>query len=729
MMSRLWPLFLALCLLAAPACHSDEDETVRGEMTLYETFDSIEVVQDHDGVLYDEDDPEAFATGLVGGAYWLGDDNYIRFPSAGVVSSHSGTIEFWMLIKDNWHDGTERQIMHLNGPGNFAIFKDGVSDSLAFAVQGQTVIRAEHGQYVGWNAWPQWSSRWTHVAVTWDHLSNDEDAEDGEMVLYVDGVAQNQYVGHLPEIDISGNLILGTWEADRDANILIDELRIYRYAKPYWEFEDYDAGLPERELPYNLEVWPTPHGLGMRPEAGFTINPDTKIIVADEDYANLEDALGELQRVCREAYGFAPDLGPAGQFFGEDNFIAIGEPTKNGLVETVGEKTKLPVRLENPGPGGYLLEVYEQGIVVAGSDYAGTVHGLMSLMQILKQHQDGYVPAITMVDYPDFAVRAAEWPAVGLLLNDEAKRRIRYFAGLKLSHLLIRTPDYLLLDDESTALRITEFFAFARRYGLEPVPVLDMISHAETVNAICDERGVDCRAAGDYTHYCPCEPQVYEVIDPALENIVALLQPSVVHLGHDSITHIDDDKRCAATQLSNAELFAQDVNHAIDLLHGLDGTLEIWMWADMINPLHHGSVLREPADYEGAPEPPQPQTLLPTSLVYNLWYYAPTDTLSYIIALLSLRGFEDWLLPYYTAGPMGDDIESAVSWMRNAYDMNALGFVFRPRTAADGPGDLSDPGWDGLPAAEEYAWSLFVPEDVADVWYDYRTINRTYGGF
>ena len=120
---------------------------------------------------------------------------------------------------------------------------------------------------------------------------------------------------------------------------------------------------------------------------------------------------------------------------------------------------------------------------------------------------------------------------------------------------------------------------------------------------------------------------------------------------------------------------------------------------------------------------------MPENITYNLWYYAPADVLTYILALLSLSGFEEGQLPWYTAGPVGDDVEGAVMWMRNAYDMKAIGYVFRPRLKADGPGDLTDTGWVGLAAANEVAWNIFLPQDFADVWYDYTTITQSYGGF
>jgi hypothetical protein len=724
----LWLVGLAVGLVACAADDEKTDDAADDGLTLYETFDSLDAIRAHHGVVMNEDDATQIVPGYVGNAFWLGDGNYVRFPAAEYLDEEEGTIEFWVLTKDKWHDNTERQLLHVNGPGNLAVFKEKLTNYPAFAVGGHTLIRAESGQFVGWNAWPQWPSRWTHIAVTWAKLGDEDD--QSRLVLYVDGVVHNQFVGYLPELDITGDLVLGTWASGADANCLIDELRVYTREKPYTEFAGYDHQMPERFLPYELLLWPTPHPYGMRPEAGFQINPDTKVIVADADYEALEDALAILQQTLRDTLGFAPDLGPASRFFGEENFIAIGEPGKNGLVAAIAEKRKLPVRLENPGPGGYVLEVYENGMVVAGSDYPGTVHGLMSLIQVLREHAEGYVPAITLVDYPDFPVRAAEWVSAGLLLDDEAKRRIRYFASLKLSHLFLRTPDYLKLDDDVARQRVLEFFTFARNYGLQPVPLIDLLSHAEFIVAECAEAGKDCAADGDPSHYCPCMNYVYDqVVDPALENIVQYLAPAIVHIGHDDVRTLNDDPRCKATQLSPAEIFANDVNHAYDLLKALDPTIHVWMWADMIDPLHNGARLTEPADYEGAPAPPPILDLIPHDLAFNLWFYAPVDVATYIIALLSLRGFEDGFLPYYTAGPVGDDIPGALMWVRNAYDMHAMGFLFRPRTDPRGPGDLSDSGWDGLTAANEFSWSLFVPQDVNDVWYDFAYTNRNYGGF
>ena len=458
-MRHVWLIALLAALLWLPACgeeNSDDEEIPTGELTLYEGFDSVDLVKEHKGILRDEDDLTAFVPGILGAGYWLGDGNYILFPGQENINPEHGTLEFWMLIKDNWHDGSERHILHLNGPQNFAIYKEPLTDYLAFSVNGKSVYRPEHGQFIGWNAFPQWGARWTHVAVTWRNLvdEDDEDARlDGELVLYVDGVVINQLVGRIAKIDVNNSLMIGAWESGHEANVIIDELHIYSRAKSWDEFQTYDRGYPDTEMPYPLLVWPTTHEPGLRPEDGFHIDLDTKIIVGDEDYSRLEDALQLLREELLWTVGFAPDIGPASRFYGTDNYIAIGEPTKNGLVATIAEKRKLPVQRDNPGPGGYLLEVYSEGIVVAGSDFAGTVHGLMSLIQIVRQHEEGYIPAISLVDYPNFSVRAAEWVTTGLLLDDEAKRRIRFFGSLKLSHLLIRTPDYLKLDEDDVRQR------------------------------------------------------------------------------------------------------------------------------------------------------------------------------------------------------------------------------------------------------------------------------------
>ncbi|MHA1569885.1 MAG: glycoside hydrolase family 20 zincin-like fold domain-containing protein, partial [Alphaproteobacteria bacterium] len=540
-MRRLWLIALLATVLLFSACGEEENDEVadHGELTFYESFESIDAVEDHLGVLADEDDEEAFVPGLIGSGYWLGDGNFILFPSDEIINPEHGTLEFWMLAKDNWQDGSERQILHVNGPGNFAVFKEGLTDFVAASVRGRSVQRPEHNQFVGWNVFPQWPSRWTHVALTWRNLvdEDDEDAPNtGELVLYVDGVVINQYVGNIPKIEVDNSLMLGAWTSGYDANIIIDELRVYSRAKAWDEFLAYDRDMPERELPYDLLAWPTPHPYGMRPGAGFFLNADTQIVVGDEDYQKLSDALNVLRSTALKSLGLALAIQPASRFSGADNFIAIGEPNKNGLVSRLAETRKLPVERSNPGPGGFLLEVYDDGIVVAGSDYAGTVHGLMTLLQMLRQHEEGYIPAITLVDYPDFSVRAAEWIAPRLVLDDEAKRRIRFFASLKLSHVLLRTASYLVLDNEQVQQEVTEFFAFARSYGLDPIPLIDTLSNATMINALCAANGVDCSENGDQDTYCPCEPYVYEeVVDPALRNIVRLLHPTAVHIGHDDV--------------------------------------------------------------------------------------------------------------------------------------------------------------------------------------------------
>ncbi len=129
-----------------------------------------------------------------------------------------------------------------------------------------------------------------------------------------------------------------------------------------------------------------------------------------------------------------------------------------GMISSMGE----------PGPQGYRLRVSNRGIALAGSDAQGVRFGLETLKQLLGP--GGRVPYARIQDVPDIRLRGvyAEDP---LSAEDLAQ-----LAALRCNTILYASVDFLDLSGTSRR-RWTEAFFEARRYGLEPVPVLDLLGN------------------------------------------------------------------------------------------------------------------------------------------------------------------------------------------------------------------------------------------------------------
>ncbi len=125
--------------------------------------------------------------------------------------------------------------------------------------------------------------------------------------------------------------------------------------------------------------------------------------------------------------------------------------------------------------------------------------------------------------------------------------------------------------------------------------------------------------------YCPSEPRVAEIMVPAIRNTVKYLSPRYVHIGHDEPAQMNTDSRCRnrwvdGRRITNAELFAEDVNRLDAAAKEIDPNVRLMMWADAVNPYHNG--LQFPTDPTADALP-----LLPRDVILNVWFYGPDQPL------------------------------------------------------------------------------------------------------
>lgn len=714
--------FLALMLMALFACgpgDTGKNEPAESKTTLIESFESAQDVSANGAYLLGEGN-DAFIAGFNQKGYWLGDGNKLIYQANKVVHPEHGAIEFWICPKSNWHDGSLRHILTVGSPEGFSITKAPDSGTLRLTLHGKSIDFFEMDLFVGPTYKHQWRSGWNHVAVTWRNLGY---GTGGELVLMVNGEVRNQLVGKLPRIDNHDPLIIGEVESGHAAKAIIDDLVIYNYHKPYYDFSNATASyqLDPRE---KIMVYPTPHPVGLLFGEGFSVTPETAIVVGDSVYESMIPALEQLNAVLNENLGYELAIVQAGQFDSAENFIAIGTESNNEFLEIVAGQGKILADENDPGSGGYILEVMNKGIVVAGADYLGSIKGLFTLLQMFRQHTTGKIPPYLMVDFPDMPFRGTVVRG-GELLTNELRQRLLYFASLGLSHVVFDTEAYFDLNDETIRGRLTDTFSFARNLGLEPVPLINSFSKSSKIIELCAEAGVDCSENGSEHTYCPAEPYVYTVLTKAINNVITYLQPEYIHIGHDDIRAFNKDPRSIEANLSPGEWYIQDITRIIDIIKAKDMGVEVLIWWDMLNPMHYLSTLQQPAPGDDPPDPPDVSAMAPRDVIWCPYFDASIDaTLQFVYPMLTMMELSAGLWGTFTGGPARADMEGAYSWIRHGIEFSAIGFLHRPFTT-DG---LESENWHALPVAAEFAWSYYTPFDPAAVWWDYIQTNENYGG-
>jgi hypothetical protein len=713
---------LMVLVLAIGSCGPGDTGNVAGakpRQVFYESFDSAASIEQHGGYMMGETD-DALVSGFDGSGYWMGKGNQLLYPADNIIHPEHGTIEFWVCPKTRWADSKLHHILSVGSLSAFSISKAPDSDTLRVTLHGKSIDFMEPTPMIGTVYKHQWRSGWNHVAVTWRNLGA---GGQGEIVLMLNGEVRNQLVGKLPRIENHDSLILGGLASDTEPDAIIDDLRIYNESKPYWEFSTVTAPY-ELEPPYLLEIYPTPKPAGMLFGEGFSIDAQTKIIVGKDVFDAMLFAVEHLNDAIEQTFGYRLEIGFDQDNYSSKNFIALGTIQNNTLIKKLSQKVKLPATLPGLGSGGYILEVLPQGVAVAGADYAGSIKGLLSFRSLVIQHIEGYFPHYLMVDFPDMPFRAAEVKDAELL-TDELKMRLLYFAAMGLSHVVLESEAYFDLDDETAAQRVLQVFDFARSVGLEPIPLINSLSQSSKIIAKCAEAGVDC-SEGDAAHtYCPNEPYVYSVLTLAISKTIRLVHPSAIHIGHDDVRVFNQDNRCRKNFMSPAEIYVEDIDRIHGIIQSIDPGVEVMVWWDMINPLHHGSRLTAKAPGADAPDPPDILSIAPRNVTWCPYRDVNLDpTLAFVYPMLVMMELNEGAWGRYTAGPARDDIEGAYAWIRHGRDFDAIGFLHRSMTEET----LPHRSWYALPAAAEFAWSYYLPFDPSEVWYDFVENNEIYGG-
>jgi len=706
-----WPAIVLACLLAGVCgCgdgDNDDGDSGGSDLLFHERFEGADALVLEGAVLGDK---PVFLEGLKGNGLYLGDGSYALIDSRDRIRGGEGTVAFWIRPKQRWNDGTTRHIFSVGSVENFGILKDPLRDRLSLFLHG-TGISKPPDQGLAHRPDHVWGGGWQYIAVTWKGLAT----TGGQVVLYGAGEPVTAQEGYFDKPDLDQMMLVGRVDPDSQAEAVIDELMIFSRAMSKDEIaEAYDE--VAKTLRHDIVVYPTPQSLAIKPQPGFQVSNGVKIVVPQADVDSPPDGLVMLLEKLFEASNVVPlvvgdrDYTPGT----EGGFIALGTLFNNSFLYALAEERMLPATPENPGPDGYLLEVFPDGIAVVGSDTDGALFGTTTLIQILTQHPDGNLPAVVMVDYPDMPVRAVHVFG-GWVLDQEQIRRIRYFSMLKLSAVVLETTGYFHLDDEGTRRSTRAYFDFVREHGMEPIPELQSFGHAQYIIHLCQERfGVDCSEAGS-TSYCPSEPVVYDgIMYPAIDNVMEVLDPDTVHFGHDEIVLMNADERCTSRGLTNAQLFAEDVNRLYNRMKQNKPSAEMMMWADMVNGLHNNMGTAEALGS------------IPRDIVLNPWIYTNITPLTSLFAFFSFQPFIEKGF-YFTGSPGEDGYIGAVEWalMIAEHRSNAIGLLNAIWTDKT----LENRRWLSLPIAAEFGWSYNVTEDLDDLAYDWVSNNADYGGW
>ncbi len=233
----------------------------------------------------------------------------------------------------------------------------------------------------------------------------------------------------------------------------------------------------------------------------------------------------------------------------------------------------------------YWIKITAVSVSIMGSDLRGALYGLTMLENLYRNSPES-IRAGEILDWPDHARRAVHM----VLRKNPAPivRRVIDQARLaRMNTLILQLADAVRLDSDVVAPKanamekqeFVELVAYARANGLEVVPEIKLLTHQEK---FFRNRFPDLMY--NNRTYDPRIDAVYDLVFEYLDEVLATIQPRVVHIGHDEVSGLTKASRRKwlgeGQEPLPPELYLQDVVRLYDFLSARG--VEVWMWGDML---------------------------------------------------------------------------------------------------------------------------------------------------
>jgi hypothetical protein len=401
---------------------------------------------------------------------------------------------------------------------------------------------------------------------------------------------------------------------------------------------------------------------------GFVL--DTQVTIAVPSTASQEDLLLAhfLTNELADRFGVFLKTDRLVRIDARRRMILMGSVT-NPLVKEYCAQNHIEVSAHNPGAEGYVLQVSPNLVLIGGSDDRGAFYGLQSLRQLVgRENGQLQIPGVRIRDWPDKPFRGVKLYLPGRDHIPFFKRFIRDFVALyKFNTLIMEMNASMRLDSHpelnSGWLEFTRDTNYSR-HNYPPGPVHELIqnsSHQDTADGGFLEKEEVAELARwvkqnhielvpelpSFTHsyyllsvhkdlaevpgekwpdtYCPSNPKSYELLFEVYDEYIDLLQPKMIHAGHDELfAPIGLCSLCGNKDIG--ERYGEDVKKIHD--HLAARGVQLAIWGDMLLQGVRGVGLQENHTSDGwkyyaagGMTPQQVERLIPKdTLIFN-WFW------------------------------------------------------------------------------------------------------------
>ncbi|MCF6268970.1 MAG: beta-N-acetylhexosaminidase [Melioribacteraceae bacterium] len=413
-------------------------------------------------------------------------------------------------------------------------------------------------------------------------------------------------------------------------------------------------------------IFPYPQQLELTGET-FSVNEKTEILVpTNPDEKDLFLA-SFLSAELSDQFGTAVLVVETDQLPESGNYFLIASQ-ENELIKSYISKNDLQDKLDSAGKEGYILDVSQKQIVVAGFDQPGAYYGLQSLRQILKKKNDVVeAPGLLVFDKPTLPFRGIHLFLPGHENIPFFKRFLRDFMALyKYNKVVIQINSNMRLkkhpelnagtvdfnksllytrrnrpsgpngegtDDSHYQLAdgqileqddVADLVEFARANFIDVIPEIPSLSHAYFL--LTRHRHLAEQKDAEWPDtFCPSEPGSYELLFDVFDEYIDVMKPEMIHIGKDEwrvnfgVCDLCKDK-------DYQDLFIEDINKIYNYLSAKG--VKSAMWGDHLLEMvrNKGFRVEEFADgthynVPGAISPERVRSSIPKDILIFNWMW------------------------------------------------------------------------------------------------------------
>ncbi len=413
-------------------------------------------------------------------------------------------------------------------------------------------------------------------------------------------------------------------------------------------------------------IFPVPIDIQVS-EGKFIIDSNTFIVIPQKPSGQDRFLAGLMSNEFADKFELPVLIRSKPSLAFKEKFILIGD-IANPLVKSYCDQKKLSGELKTLGEEGYIISVTSTGIIVASNTVKGALFGLGSLRQLIRIDEGILqVPQVKVKDSPLYPFRGIKLYLPGRENITFFKRFVRDFASyykfntiileLNANMRLERHPELntgavqfarmlnfsrldrppgLHMEYQNSSHQdnadggilekeeVADLVRYMRQFNMEVIPELPSLTHAYYLLAGHEELAENLDQPVPDT-YCPLKPDSYELYFDVLDEYIEVIQPKIIHIGHDE-WRMEKDLCELCKGRDYGELYAADVVKIHDYLAGKG--IKVALWGDHLLESvteKEFQTWKSSAGYEyripGALRPEQVLKLIPKDILVFNWFW------------------------------------------------------------------------------------------------------------